>query len=95
MKNININHLFWNNTFKNAVANPYFSRSNIIQIYWYRFLGGRRELITIIGKVNSFTKRGTYLEETVVCLKKKIFGVWLSQYFPMSSPVVVALRVLY
>lgn len=80
--------------FKYTFFNPLISRSNVIKIYWYRFLSNRKELVWQVGKVFSVRKRNTYTGTSVVCIQRKLFGIKLVQYFPLNSPALVALRVI-
>jgi len=80
--------------FNSNIIYPIFKRKNIIQIYWYRFLKNRLELITTKGTIVNFKKRKNLFEITTITIKQKLYGITVYTKFQLNNISLIGIRVI-
>jgi len=80
--------------YNSSIIYPIFKRDNIIQIYWYRFLKNRLELITTKGTIINFKKRKNLLEISTITIKQKLYGITVQTKFQLNNISLIGIRLI-
>jgi len=80
--------------FNSNIIYPIFKRDNIIQIYWYRFLKNRLELITTKGTIVNFKKRKNLFDVSTVTVQQKLYGINVQTKFQLNNISLIGIRLI-
>ena len=82
----------YNKKFKSII--PALKKNDVVQLYLYRILNKRVELLTITGKVIKMKKSNNPLGDVTITLQKKIYNVLVQSSYNLKSLSIIGLRVL-
>ena len=80
--------------FNTKIKYPVFKRNNQIQIYWYRFLKNRFELINTKGTIINFKKKQNLYQISTITIQQKVYNINIKTKFQLNNIALIGIRIL-